>query len=506
MELNRKMIEISKLNESYLKLYGDAGDLMSVSEYFTKRPPNYMYAPSYKSGKWDGTIRLFNRASGLLPFGLYNELFKCCDLKRIDYSLSEDLQNDLEFDDFDEDLFEEVLQYFDKTKIKKEIEARDYQIEGAKLSLRHRRGQLHHATGSGKTFTLYLILMYLLRKNPNEKCMVVVPTIGLVNQFKSDFIEFGVDVDKYIGKFYSKEKDLTKPIVVGTWQSLQKEDEFLKSVSICVTDENHQAKALNIRVLLEKCINTKVRIGMSGSQHENECDVLTVEGSFGPILSVVKASELIDRGFASPVEIVQLQLHYRPEIVRGLKEIRKSEGGKKAYDAEKDVIQASQGRKILVKKLIENRGEKENVLLLFDEIEFGEGVRDYLKESFPNRIVYYVDGGVKADDREKIRLDSNIQEGIIIVASTGTFSVGMNLPKLHCLIFLWIGKSSVRLQQSIGRGLRVHFTKEKLTIYDLADKLHYSTDHAVKRVQFYFSQGFSVKFHEIGKNSQSINS
>jgi len=493
------MITISKRNESFLYVYGDQEDLLTIKESFTRFAPNFRFNPKYKSGRWDGKIRLFNSATNTLPSGLLNKLLEYIEEAQINYTISPEFQEELdEIDDFDEDLFQEVLDHFEETKVKKDIEQRNYQIEAAKVMLRMKRGQLHHATSSGKTFTTYLILSYLLRKNSNEQIMVVVPTLTLIHQFKSDFSDYGMDVEKLIGKFYAKEKDTTKPIVVGTWQSLQKAEEFIKKVTVVITDENHHAKAKNIKDLMERCINTPIRIGMSGSQHEDELDRLSVEGSFGPILSVVTSSELIEQGYISDIEIFQLMLEYPSQVRKDLKKLKKEKGGKKAYDEEKDIIQSSTRRRSLVKKLIEKRDSKENILLLFDELEYGESIFEELKISFPDRICYYIAGDVDSIEREVIRVNANNEEGVLVIASLGTFSTGVNLPKIHIGIFLWMGKSLVRLQQSIGRGLRKHATKDKFRLFDIVDDLIYSKPHGMKRLQFYIREGFSVSQHTIG--------
>jgi superfamily II DNA or RNA helicase len=495
------MLNISKRNDCFLNIIGDQEDIQTVRECFTRFAPSYLWHPKYKSGQWDGRIRLFNSASNTLPYGLFSKLFDYLNENNIQYTVSESLQEDFDRDDFDEEIFQQVLDHFEATKKKDEIKEREYQIEGAKLALRLRRGQLHHATSSGKTFTLYLILSYLLRKNPNEQCAVVVPTIGLVNQFKTDYIDYGMDVDKMIGKYYGAEKDLDKPIVVGTWQSLQKAESFLKKITVCVSDENHQAKATNIKALLEKCTNASFRIGMSGSQHEDECDRMTVEGNFGPILSTVTARELMDKGYISNIDVFQLIFEYPDEIKRHLKAFKKVEGGKKAYDEEKDIVQNSTRRRSLVEKLVEKRGPKENILLIFDELEFGFGIYEYLKKAFPDRKCYYIAGEVKPEIREEIRVNANNEDGVLIIASLGTFSTGINLPKIHSIIALWIGKGLIKLQQSIGRGLRKHISKDKLRWFDIVDDLPYSKQHGMKRLQFYFREGFPVITHTIRSKS-----
>ena len=55
------------------------------------------------------------------------------------------------------------------------------------------------------------------------------------------------------------------------------------------------------------------------------------------------------------------------------------------------------------------------------------------------------------------------------------------------------GKAKIRLLQSIGRGLRLHPTKEKLMLIDLADQLYYGKKHFEKRFEIYNREQIETK-------------
>ena len=69
------------------------------------------------------------------------------------------------------------------------------------------------------------------------------------------------------------------------------------------------------------------------------------------------------------------------------------------------------------------------------------------------RKVFLVHGGVETKDREEIRSITEDEDNAIIVASYGTFSTGINIKRLHNIIFASPSKSRVRNLQSIGRVL-----------------------------------------------------
>jgi superfamily II DNA or RNA helicase len=475
------LIEIKKQNESFLKITGDFEDLQCISEYFTKSAPNFIWNPKYKAGIWDGKIRFFNLTTGLLPIGLRSMLDEVISIHKLEFVYDNSFDYDIPW--IDTFVWNRVLDEF------KKYVPYEHQIEGAKIAITNRRGLLEHATSSGKTLTLFLILKYFMIARPEDKITVIVPSIGLIQQFVSDFELYGMS-RKELGKYYKDEKDLTKRITVGTWQSLKNVPKFLETVNIVISDEVHTAKALEIKGVFEKCNNAKIRIGVTGSLPKEICDKLTIIGNFGPVLHTIKSDELIKLGFISPIDVVQINYFYPKNINKSCS---------KDYQLEKDIIQNDRRRMLIVRKLIDITMDNENILLLFDELEFGKRYYEFLKAEFPWKTFYYVDGDVDVKTRESIRISATENGNVVTIASLGTFSVGINIPRLHAIIGLWLGKSDIRLKQAIGRGLRKHVTKAKLTFYDICDQLKYSKDHAKERLMVYMQEGFPVKTLEVGK-------
>ena len=94
-------------------------------------------------------------------------------------------------------------------------------------------------------------------------------------------------------------------------------------------------------------------------------------------------------------------------------------------------------------------------------------------------------------------------EGAIIVASSQTFSTGINIKNLSNIIFSAPSKSMIRVLQSIGRGLRQSDDGRTTVVYDLADdfswrkKKNYALKHALSRLDIYLKEGFQYKIYEI---------
>ena len=116
-----------------------------------------------------------------------------------------------------------------------------------------------------------------------------------------------------------------------------------------------------------------------------------------------------------------------------------------------------------------------------------------------NRKVFFVHGGVDAEQRELIREITEQEKNAVIVASYGTFSTGINIKNLHNVIFASPSKSRVRNLQSIGRILRKATNKIKATLYDISDdcthnsKKNYTLNHFIERIKIYNEENFNYE-------------
>ena len=191
----------------------------------------------------------------------------------------------------------------------------------------------------------------------------------------------------------------------------------------------------------------------------------------------------MDSNTLAQLEIKCLVLKY-PDAVR-------KAFGKKTYHEEIDFIIADDKRNRLIENLALD--QKKNTLILYNRVEkHGEPLfRSIQAKADPKRKIFFVSGSVGADERESIREITEKEDNAIIVASLGTFSVGINIKRLSCLIFAAPTKSQVRTLQSIGRGLRKTADNETTVVYDISDNLswgkrqNYTLKHAIARVKIY---------------------
>ena len=146
---------------------------------------------------------------------------------------------------------------------------------------------------------------------------------------------------------------------------------------------------------------------------------------------------------------------------------------------------------------------KGNTLILFNYVErHGEPLYKLIN-SYTERPVHFVHGGVDVEDREEIRRLTEVSNDAIIIASYGTFSTGINIKNLHNVIFASPSKSRVRNLQSIGRVLRKGDNKSQATLYDIADDIstdrgnNYTLNHLLERVKVYNEEKFHYEIIDV---------
>jgi superfamily II DNA or RNA helicase len=171
------------------------------------------------------------------------------------------------------------------------------------------------------------------------------------------------------------------------------------------------------------------------------------------------------------------------------------------YQAELDFLVRNTARNNFIKNLALSL--KGNTLILFQFVEkHGDVLHDMIKNA-TDQPVYYVYGGVDGEEREQIRKIVEEQQNAIIVASSGTFSTGVNIRNLHNVIFASPSKSKIRNLQSIGRGLRKSDSKDSATLYDIADDMtwknrkNYTILHFMERMRIYNEEKFDYKIYPV---------
>ncbi len=475
---------ISKENEVYMKIDAEPVIRQELSDYFTFTVPGAKFMPAYRTRMWDGKMRLYNAKTKELYLGLlpYVQVFA----EEREYDI--DIQDNL--DTLENLAVTDAKEFIDL--LGTTFDPRDYQLDSFIHLIRNNRGLLVSPTASGKSFIIWLLTQWY----GDCKTLIIVPTTSLVHQMKSDFVEYGSDENDIHMIMSGQEKNTDCRIVVSTWQSLYKmRRDYFSQYDVVIGDECHLFKAKSLTSIMTKLLDCKYRFGFTGTLDGTQTHKLVLEGLFGRSKQFVKTRELIDQNVLANFKIKALVLKY--------KESEKKQVSKMKYQDEIDFIVSHTRRNKFIKSLAASLTG--NTLLLFQYVDKHGKIlyNEINKITASNRKVFFVYGGTNAETREQIRAITEEEENAVIVASYGTFSTGINIRNLHNIIFASPTKSRIRNLQSIGRGLRKGESKDKATLYDIADDLrnksavNYTLKHFAERIKIYNEEEFDYKIYNI---------
>ena len=475
---------VTKQDEVYLTISTEDSIRKELSEFFKFKVPGASFIPAVRKKFWDGYIRMFKLQKNQLYLGLYSYLKEFCEER--DYEID---GYQPETDVFTIERYEEIVKDIP-------LELRDYQKDAIAYAVHNQKCILVSPTASGKSLIIYSLIRYNFLKK-NKKALVIVPTTSLVEQMAKDFKDYGFRGD--IAKIYGGDKGSDAPIVVTTWQSMMRMPKgFGNQFGMVIGDEAHLFQAKSLTKIMESLTEVKYKIGTTGTLQDTQTHKLQLEGLFGPAFFVTTSKELMDKGTLANLDIQCLVLSYSDEERKLVSKMK--------YQEEMDWIVRNEKRNGFIRNLVNDLTG--NTLVLFQFVEkHGRGLYKTLSELISNdstkRKVFFVFGGTDALDREKVREIVETENDAVIVASFGTFSTGINIKRLHNIVFASPSKSRIRNLQSIGRGLRIGEGKKNVVLYDIADDLswkkntNYTLNHFSERINTYSKENFNYEIHSV---------
>jgi len=442
---------------------------------FKFEDPTARFRPSYKLGRWDGSISFFGLGGttylSMLPQVLEYLENKNYYIELEDYRISTALQFDQISEDFWGDQTWPVGHRFAGEKIR----LRDDQVEVVNIFLQNPQSLQEIATGFGKT-----IITATLAKICEKygRTITIVPNKSLVEQTEEDFINCKLDV----GVYYGDRKDLDKTHTICTWQSLnildKKSKEFdvdpemltlaelLDGVQCVMVDEVHMAKAEVLKKLLTHNLSgAPIRWGLTGTIPKADHEFQALRASLGEVVHRVKAHELQEAGVLSNCHVNIVQTAEWKEFG--------------SYAEELKYLVTDDSRMNYISDMIKGIAETGNTLVLVNRIDSGKALIE------KNPAAVFVSGEVKTKDRKEEYDEIKTSTNKIIVATYGVAAVGINIPRIFNLVLLEPGKSFVRVIQSIGRGIRKADDKDFVQIWDLTASTKYAKRHLTERKKFY---------------------
>ncbi len=495
-----KIVKIFPVNSTFFRFQ------ITDSEIYNKIVDRFSYElPVFLQTKYSTKKLTIIKANCLLYVGLINDFIEFLEQNEIEYKLEGKIIEKERIED-------ETLQRF-ITKLNLFLELYPHQFQAVKSVIENKRRTVLSPTSSGKSLIIAILFGFFLamRKDPKKKLLLVVPNKLLVNQMYSDmmlyFQKSPFDIKNFIQPIHSeiKNRDMTKPIIITTWQSQKGtnfkftdcfNESFMENVEMIIYDEVHFSTATESKQVIESAINAKYKVGLTGTLYDdNEYKNTVIQGMFGEIVSFITTREMIDMGIASDIDIHQIRLKRNYTLPEG-----------SGYNEELEYVRGSQKYLDYVVNFVGKNCSGGNTLILHRSIQFGKDIVNTIKRLYPKKVVYVINGSVPAIEREKIRKKLNNENGVIVVATFYTVGTGVSINNLHFGVFVEGMKSNIRVIQAIGRMLRKFASKSKAVLFDFVPCLRIDMakgsrkgtliDHADRRVVHYENEQHFFKIHE----------
>jgi superfamily II DNA or RNA helicase len=457
-----------------------------LANKFKIEVPWARYQPSYRLGRWDGTVAFFG-IGGTGYMCHLEEILEIVTNSGYDIEV-EDLRHpvNLEFKKVTETYWADLGKVWPKGHVMEgqPIMLRDYQYEAINKFLENPQSLQEIATGAGKTITTATLSHCCEQYG---RTVIVVPNKSLVEQTEEDFRNVGLDV----GVYYGDRKELGKTHTICTWQSLNVLDkkskdnseamtlgDFLEGVVAFIVDEVHQAKAEVLKNILTRDLaHCPIRWGLTGTIPKEKFEFQSILSSIGPVINRISAHELQQKD-------VLAQCHVNVLQTIEIKEFR-------SYPEELKYLTTDVDRIDWFSKQIQTIANTGNTLVLIDRIETGKMLIERLPDAD------FVSGAVKSTDRKETYDEIKTSDNKIIVATYGVAAVGINIPRIFNLVLFEPGKSFVRVIQSIGRGVRKAQDKDFVQIWDVTGGTKYAKRHLTERKKFYKDANYPFKVTKV---------
>lgn len=445
------------------------------------QPEGYFYSPKFQSRVWDGFVRLYQPKHKRFKTGLYEKVLGFLYSNNIPYEVLG---------------FPEAKGFTQRTGL---YELRPYQLDVVNTMLSRRFGIIQSPPRSGKTIMmiaavdserLFPAVCFCrsvdLAKQTVAKFNKFLPDVrtGIIGDGSLEIVENGITVATIQSVFsafdkkYDKEKGekLEAPIV-----EKQKLKAFLPKIKMLFYDEAHHLKDKNTSsFVVDKCVNTEFKIGLSATPFSAGESELVVESAIGPVLCNISYSELIKEGFLLPPNIVMYKLP-------------KDDNDGNYQAVYKSSVIDNEFLAGLVKKIV-NKLISQNISVVV-QTEFINHTK-VLGKLLGCEILTGKDSSEKRE-----RIISQLEKKEILCVVSTLFEEGLDIPTLGCTINVAGGLSNISTLQRM-RSTTMVAGKTSCAVVDFYHQSKYLRKHSSIRKGLYKAEPeFKFRIIDVSKKS-----
>tara|TARA_R100000664_G_C2756252_1_gene144102 strand:- start:1768 stop:3252 length:1485 start_codon:yes stop_codon:yes gene_type:complete len=450
-------------------------DASVVDEATRFRKSGYRHATAYKNRVWDGYTRLFSKAKNAFPTGLLDRV-----IKHYKKHYPNFLYIVTDHRDF---LPPKSVPKVQDVPLEG-VTLRQHQVKAGNAMLRKKHGVLWAATNSGKTEvaiatikaldspTLFLVKGkdLVLQTYERFKKRLGGEEVGIVMSTKWDVRKFTVASADTLARRFNPTKVTPKAL-----EAKRKVEDLLTSVKVVVIDECHTLASDGLFSIVRYC-TAPYRFGLSGTPFKRgDKQDLKLIALTGEVCYKVTNKEMISDGVSVPTHITFVDID-KPTLPVGIDYPTAYEDG---------IVNNIYRNKIISDAALKYCAAGKQVLIIVKKIDHGHLLSDLLTASGAFIPHTFIHGSVETEVRTEAL--ENFKNGItkVLIASS-ILDQGVDIPNIDVLIFASGGNSYIRAIQRVGRGLRMHHTKDKLVVVDFSDRTNkYLAKHSVERIKTY---------------------
>lgn len=512
---NPDILYIRPFNQSYFEIY------TLNSKIFKQIQRRFSYKYTYYKQRKPKTIEIsLIQANKYVPIGLYYEFIEFLNASNILYDITEEIIKKNKFK------YENLLWFINCLKLS--IEPYQYQIDAVYDAIINGRNIILSPTSSGKSLIMAILAMfYYVTRTDNKKVLILVPNKGLVTQLFFEFMGYFRNnpqinchdiIQPIHGDMPKNQIDLSKPIIISTWQSEDRTSktffnqfnmEYLQEIGMLIYDEVHLASATVSKEITSSCVNTKFKIGLTGTLHDDEQEYKNalIKGLFGEIISSISIKEMILGGYSADICIYHLLFDF------GVFERKFN-----YYEELEYIHNNKEFMKYIVEFTIHNLLEG-NTIILYKSLEYGQRLKRLFERVMNSKDIHMINGSVDAFKRNEIRKVFEHNTGQVLLGTYDTVSTGFSIKNLHYGVMLESMKSRVKVLQTLGRLLRKHDSKKKAYLFDIVPVLQYIRKnnkgdtiqedgyvykHHLKRIEYFEKEQLDYKIKLVENWKKSI--
>lgn len=453
--------------------------------------PNYWFSAKYKNGSWDGRQHFFQRPADTFPSGLLPMVL----------DLLKENELDWEIDDQREDVQKYTLKPVSGDYSINDVkESREYQVDTINKVITNKiggvpfvRGVINIATNGGKTTIAEAIMkeLYPALCENNKMFLFVTHSKEIAYQAKKSIeTDTGIEVG-FIGDGKWETKTITVALIPTLYKRLKKPEfkELVNNTVGFVGDEVHHSSSNSWYETLGKFTNASIRLGLTGTvDKENKVNEYKLYSCTGTIINRISNQYLIDHGYSAKPICVLFKVT-SPEL----------EGEYYGDAYQLGIVESDERNEIIAEICNKETSSGNKVLILVEHIDHGEFIKQAIEDTKDgaNKHIVFTNGGLQSEERESIL--QGLKDGNIdVLISTAILDEGVDVSNINAVIYARGMKSTRKLLQGIGRGLRKKSDGSKLRFYDFIDDTHSSLlAHSLNRYKTLKAEGFTIKKYDI---------